>query len=497
MLMYHLALNMVDFVKDEGFLIAMIILCISTVFNGNSSLIKMLFSRRKQIEEELPFVALMVASSDRDPIMLLYSLKNSNFPLFKEEVKRWEELRNLGYGPLEAITESLKKHPSLLFKEFIRLCMDVHKGIIRREVVMNFVIRNYEKMLTTIETYLPNVISLIPTLIITVPAMMLSAVMLMGVTPKAMIIISLITSSLAILIALHFYTWIGMGVGYGVVIAEKKKILPLLLPLTMLPFLRLWRIKWVDEIIGLPLLSLPIAICMWHKIKEISIDVEEWMRALRRATEYSKLTGVPFAIALIRITREINVSSKTLKEFSLLAELSLNRALLISMRRAESTMIKRLIEAIRFLIMFSRESTPIERFMEYMDRVLRLRDEIVARLKALRPILLISLMIYSAILFLSLQTLERLSFISSTEPLTISVPQVHVLSSIRVDVITQLEDGVRFLILISSISLALSNALIEDSTFWAMFKYLPIYTSTPLLVYEILRRIVPITFGGG
>ena len=453
------------------------------------SSLKVLRISKSGLERELSFIALMIASSDKDPILLLYSLKDSRFLSFSKEVERWQRLRALGYGPIEAIIKSARTHPSTIFQEFINLCLNVHKGLASRESILDFILSKYEQRIVHIETILPSIISLLPTLVITVPAIIIPTAILANINPIKFLFLTTITSVIAIILGISILQWMGFILNPEMCFQDQVLLLlliPPLLSIAIAPKLDLFTV-----LILLPISTVPISLYIWYRSKGISLSIDEWITLLRRSIEYSKLTGVPLAVALVRTSHNFLARSKPLLKFKVLADLSLNEALLRSMDIASSTFLRNLLEATRLLLLFSHESSPLERFIIHLDRVLKLTKDIKERLRALRPTLLISLIIYSCILYLSITTLKAMSSaiqggFSSVGASTIIT---HNFSSSPIE---QLEKYCLLCILISSSSLSLVNALTEDFSPWAFFKYFPMYSLVALLTYLILNRFVPL-----
>ena len=448
------------------------------------SFLKTLTVPRSNLERELSFVALMIASSDKDPISLLYSLKKSRFSSFSEEVRKWQRLRALGYGPIEAIVESTKMHPSKIFQEFIDLCLSVHKGLASRESILDFILSKYEQRVVHLETVLPSMISLLPTLIITVPAIMIPTALIESINPVKILLLTIITSTVAIILGISFSYWTRFVLSPEAHFRDRA-FLFLFIPLLLSPVIAL-KLKFYTTLMLLPIVSMPVSLYVWHKSREVSLSISECITLLRRSVEHSKLTGMPLAVALVRVSHNFLPRSKPLSKFKLLADLSLNEALLRSMDVTNSTFLRNLLETIRLLLLFSYESSPLERFIAYLDKVLKLTKDIKERLKALRPTLLISLVIYSSILYLSVTTLKAMSSALQGSFTVIGVSAVMV-RNLSLSSIEQLERCCMLCILISSISLSLVNALIEDFSLWAFFKYFPIYSLTAFLTYLILN----------
>ena len=448
---------------------------------------KVLRVPKGSLERELSFIALMIASSDKDPILLLYSLKDSRFPLFSKEVERWQRLRALGYGPIEAIIKSAKTHPSTVFQEFVNLCLNVHKGLASRESILDFILSKYEQRIVHLETVLPSIISLLPTLIITVPAIIVPTAILANINPIKILFLTTITSVVAIILGISILQWMSFILNPEIHFWDHTLLLlliPLLLSIAIAPKLDLF-----TALMLLPISSIPISLYIWYKSKDISLSIDEWITLLRRSVEHSKLTGVPLAVALVRTSHNFLARSKSLLKFKLFADLSLNEALLRSMDIVNSAFLRNLLEATRLLLLSSYESSPLEKFIMHLDKVLKLTKDIKERLKALRPTLLISLIIYSCILYLSITTLKAMSSaiqggFSGVEASAIIIRNFSSSS------IEQLEKCCLLCILISSSSLSLVDALTEDFSPWAFFKYFPAYSLIALLTYLILNTFM-------
>ena len=428
--------------------------------------------RKKRIEEELPFVALIIVNS-RDPVKALYSLRESSLKGMREEVRRWERWRALkGLDPLSAALYEASKGISQRYERFIRRLKELTETSGNTRELLELAFSELKEKAIQFDTIFDDAFSLLQTLMFLVPSL---AIPLSIFTTGGQ---ELILLGMAIpLISTVMLSCLGWLFRLGISnLGEERKALYLLslaLPLSLI-MNRAGLTPYVSIGLSLLIASVPPSILAYRHITDVRGAIEGFLDFIAEAVEYALMTGsdIPSATSHLAKRRSKGIRGT----FKRIMRHVAGRSLL---ERYEGDLKARFLryslEALRLASEHSRDPQMMSFFVRELKELYALQREINRKGKGLMLMSFLMNAIFASIMVISIELgLKPItSMLGSTQ---MQVAQgLTLIESPDLDMIRALTYSSTLII---SLVFSMTSGILKDGSLTAGLVYMPFFIAT-------------------
>ena len=379
--------------------------------------------RKKRIEEEMPFLALILASS-LNPIKVLSSLENESiFEGISKEVKRWQRWRAIkGLNLIDAAIYEANNGINLAYGDFFRRLKEIIEIGGSLEDLMSITLRKLRGKVERFNLIFDDMFSALQTSVFLVPALMIPLTIFIGNSAELIVVGTIIPLvSIMVLAAMI----VSFRVGFISLGEAPKVFYTLSMSLPMFFILRSMGLRdYMSMGLSLLVVSIPAGIIAYKYTIDITQASSELIGFLNEAAEYALVIDTDMVSAISYLALRYRARSPVKGLFKVIIEHITKESLLKAIQKMKG--IKSIVfplEALRIASEYSVGSRMMFKFVKFLTEIHMLQEEV--RKKG-RMFLLLSIFIvavYSTIMAISIELgLRPLKSMLKTIPDNTSLP---------------------------------------------------------------------------
>ncbi len=441
------------------------------------------FRRITSCEEEIPFIASILASSIAKPIKTLMELKNSRLLYFSREIREMERIKNvLGLGELKALERLAEDHPSNKLKSFLKHILSIEYSgnpSTALSIRLNEFIRELKLDLSLVDYNISQITDVVYALYIFIPATIIGMLVMMNIDLLTLIITSYGIPIIGFLIVYVVSEYIYPKI-YTANLSKRNYILILIILLLAIPIyyiLNLYlkiRNTYLFIITGL-IISTPISFLLQRFSHNLAEIVDSSKIFVRDLAEYFK-QGYSINVAVTRLVMEgkySDIFKNLLRDFYVKMNLSrFDKAIEDFQEKPGIPMyFKYFLESIKIMYLYGATSTGLDFLSNTLNEMAESFKECRRKLGTIFFYLIIGISLSAICIGLSIEAvLKPIAFMEKRYAFG-GISFGRIFTSINIG---ELERIVYPSIVFQTILLSIINGKLRDGMTIMGIKYLPI-----------------------